>query len=136
MQLAYGKTKLVFFANLFAVIFLIPFIIWLTNLYQGVGAVIPWLTLNFGYFIFLIPKMHLSLFKLGMKDWYKNNVNIQLIISLLIIVFAKFFIPKKMLGLDLTIIVILISLFTAYLCSFQFSNKLKKNIISNINLIK
>ena len=80
--------------------------------------------------------MHIPLFKLGMKGWYKNNVNIQLLISLLIIITAKFFIPKKMLGLDLTIFVILISLFIAYLCSFQFSTKLKNNIIKNINLKK
>ncbi|MFB3080283.1 MAG: lipopolysaccharide biosynthesis protein, partial [Nitrosomonadaceae bacterium] len=48
LQLAYGWTKLAFYKNVVAVIFLVPLMVWMVQMYQGIGAAWVWIILNLG----------------------------------------------------------------------------------------
>ena len=52
LQLAYGWTRLTLYKNIVAVIFLVPLMVWMVQMYHGIGAALAWVILNFGYIIF------------------------------------------------------------------------------------
>jgi len=70
LQLAYGWTKLALYTNIIAVICVIPIMIWLVDMFQGIGAAWAWIILNLGYCIFMIPIMHHRILKSEMRKWY------------------------------------------------------------------
>ena len=70
LQLAYGWTKLAFYTNTIAVICVIPIMIWMVDMFQGIGAAWAWIILNLGYCIFMIPIMHHRILKSEMWKWY------------------------------------------------------------------
>ncbi|TFH08435.1 MAG: hypothetical protein E4H07_07700, partial [Nitrosomonadales bacterium] len=73
LQLAHGWTKLAFYKNIIAVICIIPLMVWLVDMFQGVGAAWAWITLNLGYLIFEIPFMHRRILKSEMWKWYSTD---------------------------------------------------------------
>jgi len=81
MQLAHGWTKLALYTNVVAVICVIPLTIWLTSMYQGVGAAWAWLILNLGYLIFHVPFMHRKILKTEMWNWYLTDILLPVIVA-------------------------------------------------------
>ena len=81
MQLAYGWTKLAIYKNIIAVICIVPLMIWLVYLFQGVGAALAWIILNLGYLIFEIPIMHRKVLKSEMWKWYSIDIIFPIIIA-------------------------------------------------------
>ena len=125
IQLASGKTKLVFIANLIAISFLIPIMIFMTFQFQALGAAFSWFILNIGYLFFLVPKMHEILVKNGMQGWFLNNVSYPFFISVVIISMIKMIsiiINIK----NLSILFILLSFSASTLGTFFILKNIKK----------
>ena len=80
LQLAYGWTKLAFYKNIVAVIFLVPLMVWMVQMYQGIGAAWVWIILNLAYLIFEVPIMHRRLLRGEMGKWYSRDVFLPILI--------------------------------------------------------
>ncbi len=80
LQLAYGWTKLAFLKSVIAMIFLVPLMVWMVQMYQGVGAAWVWIILNLAYLIFEVPIMHRRLLKGEMGKWYSRDVFLPILI--------------------------------------------------------
>jgi O-antigen/teichoic acid export membrane protein len=74
LQLAYGWTKLNFFTNFVALIVICPLTYYLTLYYGLSGAALSWFFLNIGYFLILIPLMHVKILRDEKLKWYLNDV--------------------------------------------------------------
>lgn len=74
LQLAYGWTKLAFYQNLVAVLFVVPSIWWLGHRFGGIGAATVWVALNLSYALISIPLMHRQLLRKEMSAWYWRDV--------------------------------------------------------------
>jgi O-antigen/teichoic acid export membrane protein len=74
MQLAHAWTKLSFYKNIIAIICIVPLTIWLTNMYQGIGAAWACIVLNLGYLLIEIPIMHRRILKTEMWNWYLLDI--------------------------------------------------------------
>ena len=93
VQLAYGWTRLIFYTNVTAVILLVPLMVWMVEMYQGIGAACAWIILNSGYYIFLVPIMHRSLLKGEMGKWYRRDIILPILITTAIGLFARTIMP-------------------------------------------
>ncbi len=83
-QLAFGITKIGFWQNVIAIIFLIPFMIWATFHYGAVGGALSWVILNFSYTIFGMQVMHRMILKNELKKWYLVDVGLPLLLAIVI----------------------------------------------------
>ena len=101
LQLAYGWTKLALYKNITALIIIIPLMIWMVNMYQGIGAAWAWIILHLGYIIFEVPIMHTRLLKGEMGRWYRQDI----ILPTLIVITINL-ISREILPVDATIIMI------------------------------
>ncbi|MGI8668596.1 MAG: oligosaccharide flippase family protein, partial [Aridibacter sp.] len=72
-QLAFGITKIGFWQNVIAIIFLIPFLLWATFHYGAIGGALSWAILNFSYTIFGLQVMHRMILKGELKRWYLED---------------------------------------------------------------
>lgn len=100
LQLSCGWTKLSFYKNLIAVIFLIPLLLWLASAYGAIGAAIVWIVLNSGYFLFEIPIMHSRFLKGEMWRWYIRDVGEPVLIALAVIGCSRLLFPAALSGLS------------------------------------
>ena len=80
LQLAYGWTKLAFYKSVIAMIFLVPLMVWMVQMYQGIGAAWVWIILNLSYLIFEVPIMHRRLLKSEMWKWYSIDFSFPVIV--------------------------------------------------------
>ncbi len=96
LQLAHGWTRLTFYANIIAVIFLLPLIFVLATTYGAIGAATVWIMLNTGYVLFCIPYMHRRLLTGEAGCWYRIDVGRPLVVALVIVAFARFLYPNDM----------------------------------------
>lgn len=78
LQLAYGWTRLAFYANVVSVILLAPLIVLLTTHYGAVGGASVWVILNAGLVLLLIQLMHRRLLPSEKWNWYWWDVGIPL----------------------------------------------------------
>ncbi len=74
IQLAHGWTSLAFYQNVISVVVIVPMMVLLTQMYQGVGAAYVWLFLNAGYVIISIQIMHRRILKEEKWNWYILDV--------------------------------------------------------------
>ena len=81
-QLAYGWTSLTFYQNLVSVMVLVPLMVLLTQLYQGIGAAYVWVILNAGYVLISIHIMHRRILKNAKWDWYIYDVGLPTVATL------------------------------------------------------
>lgn len=93
LQLAYGWTKLTIYKNIIAVVLLVPLLVWMVQMYQGIGAAWVWIILNLGYFIFEVPIMHRRLLKSEMGKWYWRDVILPAVIVTVIGLVARAILP-------------------------------------------
>jgi len=113
LQLAYGWTKLAFYKNIVAIIFLVPLMVWMVQMYQGIGAAWVWIILNFGYFIFEIPIMHRRLLKGEMGKWYSRDVFLPILIVTTIGLIAHEILP-----VDSSKMIMLLGVLSTFALSF------------------
>jgi O-antigen/teichoic acid export membrane protein len=112
LQLAHGWTQLAIYKNIAATVLLVPFMVWMVQIYQGIGAAWVWVILNLGYFVFEVPIMHRRLLKSEMTQWYKQDVILPVIIVTIIGLVARVFLP-----IDSSMLVTLLGV----LCVFALS---------------
>ncbi|MFT6915510.1 MAG: O-antigen/teichoic acid export membrane protein [Motiliproteus sp.] len=95
LQLASGLTNLAFIINVFAVIFTVPAVYFLTSNYGLIGAASVWLMLNVGYVIFVPFFMHRVILNDGVskRKWYMHTVFAPLITTLIVYSIALNFVP-------------------------------------------
>lgn len=74
LQLAHGWTSLVFWANVVALIFLIPLTVVLARTHGAVGGAVAWLLLNMGYVLILPHLIHRRLLVTEKWRWYLRDV--------------------------------------------------------------
>ena len=115
LQLAAGWTSLAFFINLVSVLLLVPLMIVLTKLYGAVGAASVWVILNGGYIIFAIPIMHTRLIPNEKWRWYREDVGIPFMVSLIAASFFRLFLLTSFKGFYLFIYLALASFMTLLL---------------------
>lgn len=77
-QLAFGITKIGFWQNVIAIIFLIPFMIYATLHYGAVGGALSWTILNFSYIVGGLQVMHRIILRGELKKWYLVDVGLPL----------------------------------------------------------
>jgi O-antigen/teichoic acid export membrane protein len=94
LQLAYGWTSLSFYKNIVAIIILIPLLFLLVGRIGAVGGAITWILLNVGYLMIEVPIMHGRLLPRERWEWYRMDIGCPLVISLVIVGIARFFIPS------------------------------------------
>lgn len=83
-QLAFGITKIGFWQNVIAIIFLIPFMIYATFHYGAVGGALSWVILNFSYTIIGLQIMHRIILQGELKKWYWTDVGLPLLLAVII----------------------------------------------------
>jgi O-antigen/teichoic acid export membrane protein len=84
LQLANGWTRLTFYFNLISVLFIAPLTIMFVILFGALGAAIVWVMLNIGYIAIMIPIMHHRLLPAEKMRWYKQDVGLPLLVSLVV----------------------------------------------------
>lgn len=83
LQLAHGWTRLTFYTNVIAVLFLGPAIYFSTERWGAVGAASVWIVLNMGYLLINVQVMHLYLLVGEKWRWYRQDVLYPLLVVLL-----------------------------------------------------
>jgi O-antigen/teichoic acid export membrane protein len=81
LQLAAGWTKLAVYANLVAIVVLLPALVILASRYGVVGAAAVWIVLNVGYATVGIGIMHQRLLRGELGRWYVKDVGLPLVVS-------------------------------------------------------
>jgi O-antigen/teichoic acid export membrane protein len=82
-QLAYGWTSLAVRANIVAVAFIVPAVLWATPRFGAEGAAWVWVSLNAGYVLIAIHFMHRSILGAEKWRWYVQDVFLPLLIGIL-----------------------------------------------------
>jgi len=94
-QLAFGITKIGFWQNVIAIIFLIPFMIYATLHYGAIGGALSWAILNFSYTIFGLQIMHRMILKGELKKWYAEDTVTPILITVIFLLISKSLINLK-----------------------------------------
>ena len=95
LQLAHGWTRLAFYTNLVAVLFLAPAIYFSTRHWGAVGATGVWIFLNSAYLLISVQLMHRQLLAKEKSSWYANDVGKIFFATLITVVIAKLLIVKS-----------------------------------------
>lgn len=83
-QLAHGITRIGFWQNVAAIVFLIPFMIFATLNYGAVGGAVSWVIVNLGYTLISVQVMHRMILRGELKKWYLVDVGLPLAASAVI----------------------------------------------------
>lgn len=83
LQLAHGWTKLSLYVNSVSVVLLVPMIVYLTRHYGAVGGASAWVILNCGYMLIATPIMFKHLLPGEVWRWYRQDLGVPLLASLL-----------------------------------------------------
>lgn len=117
-QLAFGITKIGFWQNVIAIIFLIPFMIYATYHYGAIGGALSLVILNFSYTIFGLQVMNRMILQGELKKWYLIDVGMPLLLAVIVNAAAYFCLHYNALfvhsRLQTFIFIGLISLITAF----------------------
>lgn len=84
LQLASGRTRLLFYIHTTSVIVMGPLIFLMALQYGGVGAAWVWLVLNCGYLAFALPLMHRGLLPGHLRQWFVTDVGAPLAAALVV----------------------------------------------------
>ena len=89
LQLAIGWTSLVYYQNIFSVVVLVPTLVVLTKLYQGVGAAVVWLLLNLAYLTIFVPLTHRRVLRGEERRWYLDDIGRPFVIAAVTLIGAR-----------------------------------------------
>lgn len=95
MQLAHGWTKLGFYSNVVAIIFLIPLIVLGVNKYGAVGGAAAGVFLNASHFIITIQVMHRRILKGEQWRWYFEDLAVPFFVALVTAGIGKMLLPAS-----------------------------------------
>ena len=132
LQLSCGWTRLTFYANLVAVVILVPAIYYATQRWGKVGAASVWIVLNAGYLLFYIPFMHRHLLVGEKWRWYVDDVGKPLLAALTVVGLGRLL--TLGLGQNYEIVIWLIVIFcSATMAAVGASNYLRPLIFSPLS---
>ena len=129
LQLAYGWTKLTIYKNIIAIILLVPLMIWMVQMYHGIGAALAWVILNLGYIIFEIPVMHQRLLKNEMGRWYGRDVFLPVLIVTTIGFVAREILPADS-SKPIMLLAILFTCMLSFVASAWATGNLNREALS------
>lgn len=135
LQLAHGWTSLTLFANLIAIILIVPMIIFMTINYGALGSASAWLILNAGYVLICIHFMHKRLLPHEKWRWYCQDVGRPLLSSLLISFLGRMLIPDHISQVMAICYLIIVSIST-FLTAAITTPKTRVWLFENISRIK
>jgi len=99
LQLAYGWTQLAFYTNVVAVLLLVPLLLVMVHFYSAIGAAIVWVMLNTGYVLISLQIMHHRLLKGEQWRWYREDVGLPLVTTLVVAGLGRWWLPANVSGL-------------------------------------
>lgn len=88
-MLAKGNTRFTIYQNLIVIIIMLPLLYYLTKNHGALGASFVWLIVNAGYVLISIPVFHHFFLKGELMTWYKSDVALPLIASLVLVLGVK-----------------------------------------------
>jgi len=112
LQLAFGWTRLPFYANLISVILFVPLTILIVTFFGAIGGAIAWLVLNIGYVIFWIPVMHKRLLLKEKWRWYWQDVCLPLVACTFVAGLGRVFVREPISQYMMLIYLIIVSVLT------------------------
>jgi O-antigen/teichoic acid export membrane protein len=112
LQLAFGWTRLPFYANLISVILFVPLIILTVTFFGAIGGATAWLVLNIGYVIFWIPVMHKRLLLKEKWRWYWQDVCLPLAACTFVAGLGRVFVREPISQYTTLLYLIIISVLT------------------------
>lgn len=127
LQLAHGWTKLAFYINLFAIMILIPLIIFGTYHYGAVGGAMSGIILNLIYIFVTIQIMHRHILRGEQWRWYFKDLLPPFLTALAIALLGKTFLPENLMRIETLFSLGLISFAT--LAITVFSTKATRDIL-------
>lgn len=74
LQLAHGIVRIIIKANLVAIVFIVPLIIWIAPRYGPVGAAWVWAALNLAYIVIVAPIMYRRILSSEEWAWYMKDL--------------------------------------------------------------
>ena len=125
IQYVYNWTNLTIRTNIFALIIVVPSLMFIVPKYGSLGAAWVWVSLNTFYFIFTIHFLHLKILKNEKWNWYFQDIFLPLLASICFALIAKFLMPSDLKFWPKLITICFISLFT--LLSAFFAAPLVRN---------
>ena len=96
VQLAHGWTSLFLYQNLISLILLVPLLVILTRVHQGIGAAYVWVILNAGYVLVVIHIMHHRILRGEQRQWYVRDVGLPTVAALLVAFASRMIMPVHM----------------------------------------
>ena len=141
LQYAHGKTRLVFYSMVVAVVIMAPGIYLATRHFGILGAAMTITTINIVHPLIIIPYFaHNRLYTEAIKDWYIKDIGIPLLISLTVMGIGSMLVNQDMstLGLILSLTAIMATTVLAvsysvpivrHFLTRNMVNILKKNLI-------
>ena len=88
-MLAKGNTRFTIYQNLIVIIIMLPLLYFLTKNHGALGASFVWLIVNTGYVLISIPVFHHFFLKGELMNWYKSDVALPFIVSLVLVLGVK-----------------------------------------------
>lgn len=120
LQLAYGWTKLAFYAGLTSLVLIAPLTVLMVLKFGVIGGAISWIILNSGYILINVPIMHRRLLKKEQWKWYIDDVGKPLITVLIIVLIGRMLLSET--SVLITIVGILfLTLFTYLITAWSTS---------------
>ena len=95
LQLAYGWTRLSLYANVVAIIMLVPIMILAVSRYGAIGGAASLLGLNVAYTLVPLPIMHRKILRGELKKWYWSDVGMPLLATLCVMGISSALLPKQ-----------------------------------------
>jgi O-antigen/teichoic acid export membrane protein len=96
LQLSSGLTRLAFYANLIALVILVPAMIIAARTAGAVGAAASWMIVNAGFVLIVVPIVLRRLLPGEQKRWYLVDVGLPLIASIAVAGGFRLLVPKAM----------------------------------------
>jgi len=112
LQLAFGWTRLPFYANFISVLLCVPLIISMVTFFGAVGGAAVWLALNIGYVVFWIPVMHKRLLVKEKWRWYWQDVCLPLVVCTFVAGLGRVFMREPISQYMTLLYLIIISVLT------------------------
>jgi O-antigen/teichoic acid export membrane protein len=119
LQLAYGRTSLVFWFNVISVVVLVPTMVVLVRQWGPIGAAITWVLLNSGCFLIGIQLMHRRLLPGQQWRWYGEDVIVPAAAAAVVCVAGRLLVPTNLSALMMIFAIFLILILAATASAFS-----------------
>jgi hypothetical protein len=103
LQLAHAWTRLGVYANIFAIIVLVPSLIWAASKYGASGASFVWVALYGGQMLGIIQLMHRRILIGEKKKWYIDDVGRPFLAALVVVGAGRLITSQPLPGLSVLV---------------------------------